>query len=499
MVQKRTKNGNWIPYTLIIFVLSLLIIIPSYGQDLIWSTNYGGQYNEEGHSGISTTDNCVAIIGSTFSKGAGEFDFYLLKINMAGDTLWCKTYGGADTEYGRDIKQTDDDGYIIVGSTQSYGLGGSDIYLIRTDSYGNKLWDKTYGGVTNDEGWSVEITSDDGFIICGNTDSYGAGYSDLYLIKTDSLGNTVWTRTFGGSGGESGVAVRQLADDSYIAIGSTGSFGTGYSSIYTVKADSNGDSLWAKTYGGIKADFGSDVEIAFDGSLLLCGWTASYGAGFYDAYLVKIDPDGNFLWSQAYGGAKEDRAYSVQQAMDCGYILTGIMEGSATSLLDIYVIKTDPTGNRIWERTYGGSKSDVGRVIFQEPNRDYMLIGHTYSYTSGGSDIYILKISGEATDSPEDPYTVPSGYELAQNYPNPFNMSTRIDFELPRISSVKLTICNILGQTVRDWSYDLIFPGRNSVMWDGRDNYGIEIASGIYFYRLTAGEFIETKKMVLVK
>jgi hypothetical protein len=128
-----------------------------------------------------------------------------------------------------------------------------------------------------------------------------------------------------------------------------------------------------------------------------------------------------------------------------------------------------------------------------------MLIGYTYSYSSGGSDIYILKLSGEATDSPEDPYTVPSGYELAQNYPNPFNMSTQIDFELPRISAVKLTIYNILGETVRDWTYDIMFPGRNSIVWDGRNNYGQEIASGIYFYRLSAGEFVETKKMVLVK
>ena len=495
----RTKKGNWIPHTFLLIVLSFLVIVPSYGQDLVWSTNYGGKYNEEGYSGIPTADNCVAIIGSTYSDGAGEFDFYLLKVNSAGDTLWCRTYGGADTEYGRDIKQTDDDGYIIVGSTRTYGRGESDIYLVRTDSLGNKIWDKTYGGITQDEGWSVEITSDKGFIICGNTDSYGAGYSDLYLIKTDSLGDTLWTRTFGGSGGESGVAVRQLANDSYIAIGSTGSFGTGYSSLYAVKADANGDSLWAKTFGGTGADFGSDVEIAFDGGFLFSGWTASYGAGFYDAYLVKTDSDGNFLWDQTYGGAKEDRAYSVQLAMDGGYILTGIMEGSGTRLLDIYVIKTDPAGNSIWERTYGGSKSDIGRVIFQEPNRDYMLIGHTYSFTSGGSDIYILKLSGEATDAPENPDVIPSGYELAQNYPNPFNMSTRIDFELPRISPVKLTIYNILGQAVRDWNYDMVFPGRNSVLWDGRDSYGNETASGIYFYRLTAGEFIETKKMVLVK
>ncbi|MCP4704907.1 MAG: T9SS type A sorting domain-containing protein [candidate division Zixibacteria bacterium] len=495
----RTKYGNWIPHTLLFIVLSFIIIVPSHSQDLVWSTNYGGNYNDEAYSGVPTTDDCIAIIGSTYSNGAGEFDFYLLKVNSAGDTVWCRTYGGADTEYGYDIKQTYDDGYILVGSTQSFGSGGSDIYMIRTDSEGNKLWDKTYGGVTKDEGYSVEITSDKGFIICGNTDSYGAGYSDLYLIKTDSLGDTLWTRTFGGSGGESGVSVKQLSDDSYIAIGSTGSFGTGYSSLYVVKTTADGDSLWAKTYGGTRADFGSDIAIAFDGGLLLSGWTASYGAGFYDGYLVKTDADGNFQWSFAYGGAKEDRIYSVQQAMDGGYILTGIKEGSGSSLMDIYVIKTDPTGNPIWERTYGGSKSDFGRMIFQEPNHDYMLIGYTYSYSSGGSDIYILKLSGESTDSPIDPYAIPSGYELAQNYPNPFNMSTRIEFELPRISAVKLTIYNILGEIVRDWTYDIIYPGGNCVTWDGKNNYGDEIASGIYFYRLTAGEFIETKKMVLVK
>lgn len=495
----RTKNGNWIPHTLFFIVLSFLTIVPSYGQDLVWSTNYGGKFNEEGHAGISTTDNCVAIIGSTYSHGAGEFDFYLLKINSAGDTVWCKTYGGADTEYGYDIKQTDDDGYILIGSTQTYGRGEGDVYLVRTDSFGNKIWDKTYGGTAHDEGWSIEITSDKGFIICGTTNSYGAGTSDLYLIKTDSLGDTLWTRTFGGPAGESGLAVKQLADQSYIAIGSTGSFGPGYSCLYAVKADANGDSLWAKTFGGTSADFGSDVEIAFDGGLLFSGTTASYGAGFYDAYLVKTDPDGNFLWDQTYGGAKEDRAYSVQLTMDGGCILAGIKEGSRSRLMDIFVIKTDPLGNVVWERTYGGSKSDVGRMIFQEPNHDYMLIGYTYSYTSGGSDIYILKLSGEATDTPDNQYNLPIGFELAQNYPNPFNMSTRIDFDLPRISTVNFSIYNILGQTVRDWTLEMVFPGFNSIVWDGRDNYGDESATGIYFYRLTAGEFIETKKMVLIK
>jgi hypothetical protein len=388
----------------------------------------------------------------------------------------------------------------MVGSTQSYGAGKNDIYLIRLDSLGNVLWERTYGGTENDFGRSVQVTSDNGFIICGTTDSYGAGYSDLYLIRTNEAGDTLWTRTFGGSGGESGMAVRQTADGGFIAIGSTGSFGTGYSSIYAVRVNAAGDSIWAKTYGGTRADFGSGIEIAFDGGFLFSGWTASYGAGFYDAYLVKTDTDGNFLWHRTYGGEREDRAYSVQLALDGGYILTGTMEGSGTRLLDIYVIKTDPSGFAVWEQTYGGSKSDYGRLIFQEAGRDYMLIGDTYSYTSGGSDIYVLKIEGETTDSPEEQFLpIPSGYELSQNYPNPFNITTQIDFAVPRLSNITMTIYNILGQVVREWQQNMMSPGIYSVQWDGRNDNGRETASGVYFYRLRAGEFVETRKMVLVK
>lgn len=486
--------------SLLFLVCFSFLFVSTSAQDLVWSVNYGGLYNEEGMAGLPTLDGHMAVLGSTFSQGSGEFDLFLVKLNHAGDTVWSRTYGGADTDYGYDIRETADGGFILVGQTRSFGRGAADVYLVRTDSTGDTLWSQTYGGSGDEEGRSVRVTSDDGFIICGTTDSYGAGYTDVYFVRTDSLGDTVWTKTVGGAGGESGFAVRQTSDGGFIAVGSTGSFGDGYSSIYAIRLDADGDSLWATTYGGSRADFGRTVEIALDGGLLFAGKTASFGAGFSDAYLVRTDADGNFQWQQTYGDTKEDAAYSIYRTMDGGYLISGTKEVSEARKLDVYLIKTDPAGNPVWERTYGGTKSDYGMMVFQETGHDYMLVGHTYSYTAGGSDLYIMKVEGEVTDAPDDePVPEPSGFELAQNYPNPFNMSTIIEFVLPRRSQVTVTVYNILGQEVRQWQYEAVAAGRHSITWDGHNRSGWEIASGVYFYRMSAGKFIETRKMVLVK
>ncbi len=478
----------------------LLTAIPGLAQTELWSAAYGGSYNDEGYAGAAWGSGHYAILGSTYSSGAGEFDIALFKIDSDGNTVWSRTYGGADTEYGCDVKATGDGGLILVGSTQSYGAGGRDIYLVRVDSLGDTLWTKTYGGLAHDDGRAVEITPDGGFLICGSTESSGAGYSDLYLIKTDASGVVVWSRTFGGAGGDSGNDVHITLDGGFIAVGSTGSFGEGYSSIYVIRGSAAGDSLWARTYGGTKADFGNAVTGGVDGGYIIAGRTASFGAGFYDAYLVKIDDDGNFAWDKTFGGASNDYGYGIYRAMDGTYMLTGVKEGSPSRKTDVYVIKTDPSGNLIWERTYGGSQTDYGQSLFQEPGQDYLMVGYSYSSTLGGSDIYVIKIQGEATDAPEDePWLLPEGFALNQNYPNPFNAATNISFSLASRSEVAIEIYNILGQKIYAWE-NLEFPaGVHSVIWEGTSFDGSPVASGIYLYRLRADEFVEMKKMVLVK
>ncbi len=484
----------------IIVLIITLCFLPgaATSQNLLWSANYGGVYSETGYAGLQTSDSGFVILGSTYSYGRGGYDIYLVRTNSIGDTLWTKCFGGTDTEFGNDITATSDGGFVIVGSTKSYGSGNEDIYILKTDSIGDTLWTKVYGGSELDEASSVRQTFDNGLIICGTTASSGAGYDDLYFIKTDSLGDSVWTRTYGGVGADFGLAVRQTSDSGYIAIGTTGSFGDGYGSIYAVRIDKDGDSLWATAYGSGWNAMGYSVECTPDGGFLIVGATEFLGA-YKDVYLIKTNSSGDTLWTRTYGGSGDDKGYSVCLAADGTYIITGTTDSYGAGNLDVYMVKTTMTGDTVWTKTFGGSNSDYGRMVFQEQDGGYILIGDSYSYTSGGTDMYILKIQGEMTSVDDDISILPEGFELGQNYPNPFNMSTTIEYTLPRHLIVTLTIYNILGQVVRKWPTEFRTMGSHTVQWDGRSDSGTDVATGVYFYRLIADEFIETKKMVLMK
>jgi hypothetical protein len=320
------------------------------------------------------------------------------------------------------------------------------------------------------------------------------------MLKTDSSGVIQWDRTFGGTGGESGACIRQTLDNGYIMVGSTGSFGEGYSSIYVIRTDVNGDSVWAATYGGNKADFGYSVEILTDGSFVFSGASSSFGLGYADAYLFRTDENGILQWQEVYGGSKDDRAYAVQPTGDGGFVLAGTTESSGNGKIDCYVVKTNPLGEAIWKRTYGGGNSDFCRNIITERN-SFCLIGHSFSYSAGGSDVYVLKATGEQMTAVDDSKNsaLPEDYFLSQNYPNPFNMSTTIEFSLERGAPANLTIYNVLGQEITRWTFSYAPAGTSAVMWNGCDNSGQEVASGIYFYRFETTDLSLTKKMVLLK
>ena len=221
--------------------------------------------------------------------GSSGLDVYLIKTDPNGNQEWQKTFGGGVRGWGRCVQQTMDGGYIIIGSI--FVIGYSDVCLIKTDANGNQEWEKSFGGSRYDHGSSVQQTSDGGYIIAGTTQSFGAGSPDVYLIKTDSAGNLIWQKSFGGSATDSGDSVQQTTDGGFIIAGSTYSFGAGRYDVYLIKTDPNGNLLWQKTFGGSGDDQGNSVQQTTDGGYIITGMTTSFGARLGDVYLIKLSAE----------------------------------------------------------------------------------------------------------------------------------------------------------------------------------------------------------------
>jgi uncharacterized delta-60 repeat protein len=381
-------------------ILSISILLAcvqaSFAQppETLWTRTYGGIEAERCWSVRQTSDGGYIVAGFTESFGAGDKDFYLVKTNSQSEPLWTRTYGGGYWDNAYSVQQTADGGYIVAGYTNSFGAGSWDFYLVKTNSLGDPLWTRTYGGSHFDEASSVQQTADGGYIVAGVTYSFGAGtpgYTNMYLVKTDSLGDTLWTRTYGGSHYDWANSVQQTADGGYIVAGYTWSFCADSGDFYLVKTNSLGDTLWTRTYGGSGGDYAYSVQQTADGGYIVAGTTESFGAGGWDFYLVKTNSLGDALWTRTYGGSSHDEASSVQQTADGGYIVAGFTYSFGAGGWDFYLVKTNSLGDTLWTRTYGGSDLDMAYSVQQTADGGYIVAGGTWSFGAGVSDFYLIK------------------------------------------------------------------------------------------------------------
>jgi len=365
-----------------------------------WNRTFGGVGYDYAHSVQQTTDGGYILAGETSSYGAGNYDFWLLKTDSNGIEQWNRTFGGTGTDYAYSVQQTTDGGYILAGFTHSYGAGNCDFWLVKTDSDGIEQWNRTFGGTGTDYAYSVQQISDGGYILVGPTGSYGAGDRDFWLVKTDSNGIEQWNRTFGGTGTDYTYSVQQTTDGGYILAGSTTSYGSGFWDVWLVKTDSNGIEQWNRTFGGTDYDRALYVQQTSDGGYILAGFTESYSAGYGDSWLIKTDSDGNEQWNKTFGGTGDDWARYVQQISGYGYTLAGYTKSFGAGDSDVWMVKTDSDGNEQWNKTFGGTGRDGASSVQQTSDGGYILVGQTYSFGAGDSDAWLIKLKGESTELP---------------------------------------------------------------------------------------------------
>ncbi|RJP75262.1 MAG: T9SS C-terminal target domain-containing protein [Candidatus Zixiibacteriota bacterium] len=477
-------------------LLTLAAMAFAQPPDTLWTRTYGGGNYDYGENVQQTTDGGYIIAGGTRSFGAGGLDFYLIKTDADGGTIWTRTYGGSDDDYSESVQQTVDGGYIITGYTRSFSVGDQDVYLMKTDTGGDTIWTQTFGGAGCDRGCCIQQTADGGYIITGGTVSYGAGYFDVYLIKTDANGDSLWTRTFGGNEADEGRCVQQTLDGGYIIAGYTKSYGAGDYDVYLIKTNANGDTTWTHTFGGSNTDIGISVKQTSDEGYVIIGRTNSFGAGSYDVYLIKTDVNGDTLWTRTFGGSDNEDGFCVQQTVDGGYIITGPTSSYGAGGPDVYLVKVDLDGTQIWQQTFGGSGYDCGHCVQQTTDSGYAIAGLTDSYGAGLYDVYLIKTAAEPV--PVAPFeempVAPRAFALHLPYPNPFNPSTAIGYRLPAPGLVSLRIYDTAGREVKTLVDGWQGAGRHEVTFDASG-----LPSGIYFVRLAAGEGTAVQKVVLLK
>ena len=343
-----------------------------------------------------TFDGGYILAGHTDHGDPNMGDARLMKTDSSGNEQWNKTFGGSEAEFGFSVQQTFDGGYILAGVTRSFGVSNWDFWLIKTDPNGDEEWNKTFGGSYSEYAYSVQQTSDGGYILVGSTYSSGTGLADIWLVKTDPNGDEEWNKIFGGSDKEEAYSVQQTLDGGYILCGSTKSFGAGNWDFWLVKTDSSGNEQWNKTFGGSDLDYAYSVQQSSDGGYILCGGTKSFGAGNDDVWLVKTDSSGNEQWNKTFGGSSNDHAISVQQTSDDGYILAGNTGSFGTEHSNIWLIKTDSNGNKEWNRRLGGFDSDEVSCLQQTSDGGYVLCGYgdypgSFGAEPGGS--WLVKLA----------------------------------------------------------------------------------------------------------
>jgi len=513
------------------------------GQSVFFRT-YGGLSNDLARAVQQTSDGGFIVAGETYSFGEGSRDVFLFKTDTAGGQVWAKTYGGTSEDYAYALDQTANNGFIVGSHTASFGQGGHDFHFLETDANGDTLLTKTYGGPAPDGIYSMQTNSDGAFILGGHTSSFGPGQHDFYLVKIDQFGDTLWTRSYGSTQGDYLRSIELLEADFtyYIATGETAGFGVGGTDILAINVGGfSGDTIWARTFGGSGSDYANGIKGTIDGGLILAGNTTSSGAGGADILLVKLDFFGNLIWAKTYGGPGQEFGNAIETMPDGGFVIVGSTTSFGDGLKDVYMIRTDASGDTLWTSTYGSTGNDDALSVAQTTDGGIVLTGFTDGFgqqnqallikTDGlgntscnasttSTIVGVANLSTTVPDLQMAHGTIVDNTATIQNlaastsnscplvgidklaevlidvvvYPNPTSGNSQIRFTLKHESKVEITVRNIHGQLVNSFSEGMKNIGKHSRELDMNG-----LSQGIYYLSLRTDEAETTIKLMMTE
>ncbi len=463
--------------------------------DTLWTRTYGGANIDVAYDVQPAADGGFIVTGYTRSFGAAGHNLWLFKADSSGNPQWNFAFGGSSDDEGQAVCRTTDGGYVAAGFTQSSGAGGKDVWLVKVNALGSQDWIRNFGGSSDDEAYAIQETAEGGLIIAGATSSFGAGSRDMWLIKTNASGNPVWTRTYGGLASDGAWSVSQTSDDGFILAGWTFSYGpSGLGNAWLVKTDSLGIMEWNRAFGGLDVDRGYAARQTADGGYIMAGYTDSFGAGLYDQYLVKTDDEGTEQWSRAFGGTGRDYANAVVETEDGGYLTAGYTLSYGAGGDDMYLVRTNGDGDFQWYTTFGGSASDVAYAVANTQDGGYVVAGHTLSSGAGLHDAWVIRLEPEGPSAVPAPVRAPG--LTVEVRPNPFLQAATITYAAPGASRVRLGIHDTRGRLVRTIEGGSTQSGAGTLVWDGLGWDGCRVAPGIYFFRLEGGGIQTAVKVV---
>ena len=420
-----------------------------------WARIYYGNSSDMGQSIQQTLDGGYIAAGYTGSYGSLNDDIWLLKIDRSGAIVWQKTYGGSGKDRAYSIQQTSDGGFVVAGSSQSFNGADTDFLVLKLENDGRVSWQKTFGGSGFDRAHSIRQISGGGYIVAGITQSFDSGNDDIWVLKLDSLGNLVWEKGLVGNCSYEANSVVEATDGGYVVAGSVHSCELANRDVLILKFDADGDLLWRKNYGGSISEYAHAIDQTSDGGYIVAGRSRSFGGGYNtDVWVIKLDSSGVIAWQKIFGGNLFDRAYSVQQTVDGGYILAGATQSFGAGGDDIWLIKLGSNGVMQWQKTYGGSDSDIAYSVQQSSDSGYIVTGQSSSFNEGNAGVVVLKLDSDGginfcdfvanSNASSSDTAVAGGFDISDQF---FLLS-------PNVTDVSVTTQDSIADIIAVCSFD---------------------------------------------